>query len=427
MKYSDYKQYFSPVLAKTTDLVATTGSGCHLKDFAGNEYIDFVQGIAVNALGHCHPSVVKAITDQTSKLITASFNLVNYPSTLEFAKRLATLTPAPLNTIFFSNSGAEANDGAIKLARAYSKRTGVVAFRGSFHGRTMGASSITGSNAKYRKYIEPAMGGVYFVPYPTKKQCPVGYDEDNRTDYCLNEIKNLFRYIVCPDTVASIIVEPVLGEGGYVVPQKRFLQGLRNICDEHDILLIFDEIQCGYGRTGKMFAAQYFDVTPDIMTLGKAIAGGFPMSAIISSSKVMNEWKPGMHGTTFGGHPIGASAALAVLDEFEKVNILDNVVAMGSYLEKCLRKLQAKYPIISDVRGVGLMQAIEFTHADGRPGGDIYSEVRQYTQKHGLLLLGCGLDGDGIRFASPLNVTKAVIDDALKILENALKSTMHLF
>lgn len=375
MKFEDYQPYLSPALAKATDLIVESGQGCYLTDSHGDRYLDFVQGIAVNALGHCHPKIVAAITEQATQLINASFNFVSYPATLKLAKRLAEVTPGRLNSVFFSNGGAEAVDGALKLARAYTKRPAIIAFQGSFHGRTFGALSVTGSNAKYRRYYEGLVSSVYFAAYPSKDLCPKGFSESERTAFCLNELDHLFQNLIAPDQVAAIIMEPVQGEGGYVVPAKAFVQGIRSRCDQYGILLIMDEIQSGYGRTGKMFASEHFDVVPDIMTVGKAIAGGLPMSAVVSTPEIMAEWHPGMHGTTFGGHPVCAAAALAVLDEFDAANVLDHVNWAGSYLKEQLKALQRKYSCISDVRGLGLMLAIEFLHPDGTPAGDILEKV----------------------------------------------------
>lgn len=421
MKFEDYKEYFSPVLAKNTEIIAQSAKGSYLTDVNGVKYLDFVQGIAVNALGHCYPGVVKAITEQTSKLINASFNMVNFPTTLELGKQIAQIAPGNLSSIFFSNGGAEATDGALKLARVYTKRPAIIAFKGSFHGRTIGATTVTASNSKYRKYCEPLMGACYFTPYPSKDLCPQGFDKKQRTDYCLKELQNLFDYLVAPETVAAILMEPVQGEGGYVVPSKEFVQAVREICNEHGILLIFDEIQAGYGRTGKMFAGQNFDVVPDIMTMGKAIAGGMPMSAIISTPEIMEEWHAGMHGTTFGGNPVAAAAGLAVLEAFRKDRILENCNRMGTYLKEKLLELEKKYPVISDVRGLGLMLAIELRNADGTPAGDKLSKLRASCFENHMLTLSCGVHGNCMRFASPLNVTSAELDEGLAILETGLK------
>lgn len=420
MKLEDYKPYLSPALAKATDLIVESGEGCYLIDSHGDRYLDFVQGIAVNALGHCHPKIVAAITAQVKKLIHASFNLVSYPSTLALAKRLAEVTPGRLNSVFFSNGGAEAVDGALKLARAYTRRPAIIAFQGSFHGRTFGALSVTGSNAKYRKYEEPMVGSVYFTPYPSTDLCPAGFSDAERAAFCLKELDHLFQYLIAPDQVAAMIMEPVQGEGGYVVPPKSFVQGVRERCDRYGILLIMDEIQSGYGRTGKMFASEHFDVVPDILTVGKAIAGGLPMSAVVSTPEIMAAWHPGMHGTTFGGQPVCAAAALAVLDEFKQSQLLDHVTRTGAYLRDQLEELQKKYSCISDVRGLGLMLAIEFTHPDGTPGGDILKKVQEGCLKNKLLTLSCGVHNNGMRFATPLNVTNEEIDQGIAIIDRVL-------
>lgn len=418
--FNDYKQYLSPALSKATDLVMVKGEGCYLTDVNGEKYLDFVQGIAVNALGHCHPAIVEAIKRQAENLIDASFNMVNFESTLTLAKRISEITPGNLNSIFFSNGGAEATDGAIKLAKAYTKRPAIISFLGSFHGRTIGASTITASNSKYRKYYEPLMGGVYFAPYPGRDLCPAGFDEEQRAEYCLEELKKLFQYVIAPDTVAGIYMEPIQGEGGYVVPPDSFLRGVRKLCDQYGILLIFDEIQSGYGRTGKMFASMYSGVVPDIMTVGKAIAGGLPMSAVISTEEIMKEWHAGMHGTTFGGNPVCAAAANAVLDQFEDGTLIDNVNTMGAYLMERLRELQKKHPIIYDVRGRGLMVAVEYSHTDGTPAPEIWTQVKEKCLEMKMLTLNCGVNGNGMRFATPLNVTKQELDQGLSVLDQAL-------
>lgn len=427
MKFEEYKPYLSPALAKSTDLIVERGSGIYLTDQNGDRYIDFVQGIAVNAFGHCYPPIVDAIKKQTEKLINASFNLVNFPSTLELAKRIAAIAPGDLSSLFFSNGGAEANDGAMKLARAYTKRPAIIACTGSFHGRTIGCTSVTASNAAYRRSYEPLMGGVYFFPYPTRDLCPAGLDAKARAAFSLEQLDNLLKYIVAPDQVAGILVEPVQGEGGYVVPDPSFLQGIRERCTKYGILMICDEIQSGYGRTGKMFASENFGIVPDIQTMGKAIAGGMPMSAVISTPEIMAEWKAGMHGTTFGGNPVAAAAGLAVLDAFEQENILENVNIQGEYLRGRLSELQKVYPIIFDVRGIGLMDAVEFRHRDGTPGPDIFDAVRSTCLQNKMLILGCGVNHCGMRFATPLNITRQQLDEGLAVFETALKEAQKLY
>lgn len=422
MKYEDYKQYFNPVLSKATDLVAVKGRGCYVWDNKGDKYLDFVQGIAVNAMGHCFPPIVDAIKAQTENLIDAAFNLVNYESTLELAKRLTSIAPEGLTQVFFSNGGAEATDAALKMAMSYSGRSAGIAFMGSFHGRTCGATSITGSNSKYRRHYEGLMGNVYFAPYPGRDLCPPEIPADKRGEYSLFELNKLLRYIVSPEDVAYIYMEPVMGEGGYVVPPKDFMQEVRKICDKYGILLIYDEVQAGYGRTGKMWASQNFDVIPDIMTVGKAIAGGLPMSAVLTRPDIAAKWPTGTHGTTFGGNPVAAAAACVVLDQFEDGTLLKNVNEMGAYLQEKLRAVQAKHPIIYDVRGIGLMVAIEFAYEDGTPAPEIWSKVKEECLKRHLLTLNCGVHYNGMRFATPLNVKKEEIDEGVKIIEDSLET-----
>lgn len=260
------------------------------------------------------------------------------------------------------------------------------------------------------------------MPYPGKDLCPAGMTEEERTDYALFELNKLLKYVVYPEDVACIYMEPVMGEGGYVVPSRKFIQSVREICDKHGILLIFDEIQCGYGRTGKMWASQNFDVVPDIMTVGKAIAGGLPMSAVISTPEIMDKWPVGTHGTTFGGNPCAAAAGCAVLKEFEDGTLIENINKMGAYLKEKLFALKEKYPCISDVRGIGLMVAIEFSHEDGSPAPDIWAKVKKGCLERHMLTLNCGVNGNGMRFATPLNVKKEEIDEGLSILEASIQA-----
>ena len=420
MKFEDYKQYLSPALAKSTDLVIDHGEGAYMWDVNGDKYLDFVSGIAVNALGHGNKAVQDAIKAQVDKLINGSFNMVNFPSTLRLAERISEIAPGELGCTLFANGGAEATDASLKLVRAYTKRPCIIAFTGSFHGRTMGAMSVTGSNSKYRHTYQPGVPGIYFAPYPQKDLCPAGFDEEQRSAYCLGEIDKLFSYLVAPDEVAGIIMEPVQGEGGYFVPPKSFVEGVRERCDKYGILLIFDEIQSGWGRTGKMFASENFGVVPDVMNCGKAIAGGMPMSATISTEEIMSKWLPGMHGGTFGGNPVCAAAANAVLDEFERQHILENVNAMGDYLGGKLVEMQAKHPVVGDARGIGLMRAIEFDHEDGTPAPELWTAVKAKALEHHMITLNCGVHGNGMRFATPLNVTADVIDEGIGILEQSM-------
>ncbi len=420
LNVADYQSFLSPALAKSTEVIAERGEGSYLWDTSGRRYLDWVQGIAVNALGHAHPRVVAAVREQVGKLLTASYNMVYYENTLEWAKRIAEIAPGNLGTTFFSNGGAEAVDGAIKLARAATGRPGIIAFKGSFHGRTIGATSVTASNAKYRLGYDPLVGGVDFTTYPAAGQAPAGLSEDELADYALAQLDDLLAYVRAPQTVAAILMEPIQGEGGYVVPPASFVQRIRELCDRHGMLLIFDEIQSGFGRTGKYFASENFDVVPDIMTIGKAMAGGLPASGVVSTPEIMATWGPGRHGGTFGGNPVVAAAGLAVLDEFAEADVLGNVNTVGDYLAGRLAQLVEQFPIVTDSRGAGLMRAIELNHLDGRPGGDLLEAVRAQCLANGLLTLSCGVKANGLRFATPLNTTTELIDEGLDILTSAL-------
>jgi 4-aminobutyrate aminotransferase len=417
---ADYQSYLSPALAKSTDIVLERGEGAYVWDTSGRRYLDWVQGIAVNALGHCHPRVVAAIQEQVGKLLTASFNMVYYETTMEWARRIAEVAPGELGSTFFSNGGAEAVDGAIKLARAHTGRPGIIAFKGSFHGRTIGATSVTASNSKYRLGYDPLVGGIDFTSYPAAGQAPAGLSEEELSDYALGQLEDLFAYVRAPQSVAAILMEPVQGEGGYIVPPASYVRRVRELCDQHGILLIFDEIQSGFGRTGTFFASENFDVVPDIMTIGKAMAGGLPASGVVSTPAIMASWGPGRHGGTFGGNPVVAAAGLALLDEFAEAGIVAGVSDLGDHLAARLDELAKRFPIITDSRGLGLMRAIEINHLDGRPGGDLLEAVRRKCLDDGLFTLACGVRGNGLRFATPLNTSTEVLDEGLEILTGAL-------
>lgn len=419
--FAQNERYLSPVLTRATDIVAVSGQGSYLTAADGRRYVDWVQGIAVNALGHCHPRVVRAVTEQATRLLTASFNLVGYEPTGELARRIAEIAPGDLESTFFSNSGAEAVDAAVKLARAATGRPAIIAFTGSFHGRTIGATSVTGSSARYRSPYEPLAGGVYFSRFPAQAQCPPGMDEHERSELALGDLRRLFDHVVEPSSVAAVIMEPVQGEGGYVVPPREFVRALRTLCDEHGILLVLDEIQSGYGRTGTMFASEHFDVAPDVMTIGKAMAGGLPMSAVVAAPELMERWRIGTHGSTFGGNPVAAAAGLAVLDVFAEDDVLANCRAQGAYVRARLEEIASETAIVSQVRGLGLMLALELSGADGTGGPDLVRRVRTDCRDNGLLALACGVHHEVLRLAMPLNVTTDVVDEGLAILQAALK------
>lgn len=412
----------APTLARYTSLVVERGQGSCLYTSEGQRYLDFASGIATNNVGHCHPKVVNAAIEQTKKLIHASASVVHYELHGRLAEKLAEITPDGIDMCFFANSGAEAVEGAVKLARYVSGRPIVISFIGGFHGRTYGAVSLTSSKAHYRAGYQPLMPSFYAAPYPYCYRCPLGHKRESCSIDCLSYLSHMLGTITPASDVAAVLIEPVLGEGGYVVPPKEFLLGLRELCDQHGILLIVDEVQSGFGRTGRMFAVEHFDVTPDIMCLAKGIASGFPLSAVVASSQLMRAWPAGVHGSTFGGNPVALAAALASISVIQGEGLLENAERMGSLVTNRMRQLQDQYPVIGDIRGRGLMIGVEFVNEDGSPNNDADARVREVCLENGLILISCGTGDNVIRIIPPLNVSEAEVGEALEIIERALQA-----
>lgn len=409
-----------PVAGRATKLGVVKGKGSYLYTEDGKKVLDFASGVAVCNLGHNNEAVVKAAKEQIDKLIHGGHNVVYYESYVRLAEKLAELTGN--NTmVYFSNSGAEANEGAIKLAKYTTKRPAIISFKGSFHGRTLATASITGSSSAYRKNYEALLPSVYFAEYPYCFRCPYKQDKETCSMECIKQFDDMFKKLIDPYSVAAIIMEPIQGEGGYIVPPKRFLKAVRDICDKYGICLIFDEVQCGFGRTGKLFAHEHFGVEPDIFTCAKAIASGFPLSAVIGKKELMEKWPAGAHGGTFGGNPVSCAVSLATIEEMEN-GALENGNKMGKYLKDKLLKLKDKYDVIGDIRGIGLMIGVEFCKENNEPYGEIVTEIRQFAVENGLILLGCGTDHNVLRFIAPLTVSKEEIDTAVSIVDKAINN-----
>ena len=370
--YERCQKVMPAVANRATTLGVVDGEGCYVITEDGRKVLDFASGVAVNNLGFKNPEVVQAIREQLDTMIHVGHNVVYNESYVKLAEKLVELTGGDTK-VYFSNSGAEANDGAMKLAKYVTKRPGIIAFRNSFHGRTIGSLSITGSNSGYRKYYEPLMPALYWADYND-----------------LEQFDAIFEKLIAPECVAAIIVEPVQGEGGYVVPKPEFLKGLRKICDDHGIMLIFDEVQTGIGRTGELYAYQTFGVKPDILTSAKALGGGVPLSAIIAKKEIMDQWPAGAHGGTFGGNPLACAAGLKTLEIIERDHLLDNCKKQGAYFLDKLKELQAKYPArIKEVRGVGLMVAMELCDEAGKPDAKLTAAIKAGALEKDLLLLTC--------------------------------------
>ncbi|MDV2582179.1 aspartate aminotransferase family protein [Alkalibacillus haloalkaliphilus] len=411
------EQVTPPIAQRATKLGVTKAEGSYVYTEDGEKYLDFASGVAVMNVGHNHPKVIEAAKNQMDDMIHAGHNVVYYPSYVELAEKLNELNGGD-KMVYFSNSGAEVNEGAIKLAKKVTKRPAVISFKRGFHGRTLAATSITASNASYREDYEGLMPSVYYADYPYAYKS--GLTEEEEVERCLNQLEEVFKFQVAPSSVATIVLEPVQGEGGYIVPPKQFLQKLREICDEHGILLTFDEIQTGFGRTGKMFAYEHFGVEPDILTLAKGIASGFPLSALIAPKKIMEQWPAGTHGGTYGGNPISCAASLASIEILENEG-LKNAQELGQYFKDQLLQLKEKYSTVGDVRGIGLMLAVELVKEDGSPNAELLGKLRNEAQEQGVILLGCGTDKNVIRFIPPTTVTKDEIDRVLTVVEEGLK------
>ena len=414
--------HLAPVWFKLTDLEVVSGEGCWVTTTSGDRYLDFTSGIAVTSTGHCHPTVVAAIQEQAAKFIHAQVNCYTHTGLGKLGATLAELTPEGIDTFFFANSGAEATEGAVKLAKQATGRQNVIVFSGSFHGRTHLAMAMTTSKTSYRAGHSPLPSGVFVAPFPTS----VGLGtQEERIDQCLWGLKHLLLSQTAPGETAAIILEPVLGEGGYEPAPKRFLEGIMEICREHGILFIADEVQCGFGRTGSFFAVEQSGIVPDILVMAKGIASGFPISAIGSTSEIMAKWPTGSHGGTYGGNPIGCAAALATIDVMRAPGFMENVVARGEQLRAGLSKIAVEHPVICDVRGPGLMVAAEFRDPEnGSPDGARVAAVLAHCRDEAnLLLMNAGTYGNVIRFMPPLVVTEAEMEMALTAVGKAVAAT----
>ncbi|MDY7075289.1 MAG: aminotransferase class III-fold pyridoxal phosphate-dependent enzyme [Chloroflexota bacterium] len=408
----------SPVWPRYTPIVAERAEGAYIYDRDGTCYLDFTCGIGVTNTGHCHPQVVRAVREQAAKLLHGQVNIVFHSPLLELVEELRMTVPEELDCFFFSNSGAEAVEGAVKLARHATGRPNVVVFQGSFHGRTALTMALTTSKTIYRAGYQPLPAGVFVAPYPYAYR--YGWSAEETEQFCLRELEFLLKTQTAPSETAAILVEPVLGEGGYVVPPPGFLRGLRSICDEHGILLIADEIQSGFGRTGEWFAVEHFGVVPDVMIMAKGLASGLPLSGIAARRGLMERWAPGSHGGTYGGNAVACAAAIATIRVIREEGLLKNAQQSGTWLMEQLRALQVEFPVIGDVRGLGLMIGAELAAPNGSPATDLAKAVGKGCLERHLLLLTCGSWGNTIRWIPPLTVTQEQMEEALIAFKGAL-------
>lgn len=420
-------QFVCPSNARAFDIVTSRASGTYLWDVNGDRYLDLTMGIAVNNVGHCHPAVVDATRKQIETLIHCSA-VTSHERIIELSEKIASLAPGDLNCVFLNNSGGEAIDAAIKFARYVTGRPNIVNYTGSFHGRTLLGTALTTSKIHYREGYEPFPAGIFSVPYPFCYRCPVNKTPGSCNLECFDPFEKAFKHWVKPESVAAVIMEPILGEGGYVVPgdgykgEKGYMQGLREFCDKHGILLILDEVQTGFGRTGKWFACQHFGIVPDALVLAKGIASGFPMAAVVSRRELMAKWTPGRHGSTYGGNPVACAASLASIKVIEDEQLLENAQRMGERMRTRLAALKERFSFIGDVRGLGLMIGVELIDKEGRPDGSRLSRLVSECFKRKLLLLDCGSYDQVIRFLPPLNISAEEVDEGLAIFEEGLEA-----
>ena len=405
-------------------IVASSGEGVWLHAADGRTFLDFTSGIGVTGTGHCHPRVVAAIQEQASRLIHGQLNIVYHEPAIRLTQALAEIVPEGLDTFFFANSGAEIVEGAVKLVKQATRRPNIIVFSGSFHGRTHLAMSMTTSRTIYRARYQPLVPGVFVAPYPYAFR--FGWDADTTTDFCLDQLRHLLKSQTAPEETAAIFLEPVLGEGGYVVPPKRFVQELRALCDEQDILLVADEIQSGFGRTGRWFCMEHFGVAPDVICMAKGMASGMPISCLAARRELFDAQVPGSHGGTYGGNPIACAAAYATIETIRDEGLLENAAAMGARLIGGLTEIAEEFPAIGEVRGLGLMIGTEMVTDDGKPNPGLASAVTRNAFESGLLLLTCGTYGNVIRWIPPLVAREEDIDHALDVFRSALR-TAHAY
>lgn len=407
----------------TVKTFAEKGEGALLTDVDGNTFIDFAGAIGTLNVGHCPPAVVKALHEQIDRYLHPCFHVMMYEPYIELAETLNRITPGSHDKkTFFLNSGAEAVENAVKIARKYTGRKGIISFERGFHGRTYMAMSLTSKVRPYKYQFGPFAPETYKWPFPAYSQESAMLPEE-LDDYLLKKFNAFFLSEVPPDEIAAVIMEPVQGEGGFIIPSKAFVQGVKRICEQHGILFIADEIQTGFGRTGKMFAMEHFDVVPDLMTMSKSIAAGLPISAVTGRAEIMDSAATGEIGGTYGGSPLGCIAAIEVVKMIEEQMLLDKANAFGAKFQERFGELAERFGVIGDVRSLGAMCAIEFFDGDGKPNPLLVQEILKKAHQRGLILMSAGLYGNVIRLLAPLVITDDQIEEGFRVLEAAIEES----
>lgn len=412
----------SPVLNQATPVVVDHARGSWIYGTDGREYLDFTTGIGVTSTGHCHPEVVAAAQEQVGKIIHAQYTTVMHKPLLELTDKLGEVLPEGLDSVFYANSGSEAVEASIRLARMATGRPNIVVFQGGFHGRTVAAASLTTAGTKFSAGFAPLMAGVHMSAFPYAYR--YGWDEPTAVEFALKELDYLLQTRTAPSDTAAFLIEPALGDGGYIPTPPAFLEGLRERADRHGIVLIFDEVQAGVGRTGKFWGHQHSSARPDVLITAKGIASGFPISAIAASTELMSKAWPGSQGGTYGGNAVSAAAGVATLGVVEKEGLVENSRVRGEQLQAGLKQIQQRFPVIGDVRGLGLMQGIEFTAPDGSPDAANAAAVQQATTEQDLLSLTCGPAGNVVRLIPALVVSEEEIALGLQRFEAAVEAVV---
>ncbi|MGI5838440.1 MAG: 4-aminobutyrate--2-oxoglutarate transaminase [bacterium] len=411
--------------ANATPIFPRRGSGAVLEDVDGNSYLDFAGGIGVLNVGYSHPAVLAAVQEQMESYLHTCFAVLPYEPYIELAERIGALLPGFADPkVLFLNSGAEAVENAVKIARAYTRRPAVIAFENAFHGRTLLTMSLTAKVNPYKYNFGPFAPEIYRLPYPYCYRCPFGLRSGDCGLHCLEYIEEAMATHVAPEDVAAMIVETVIGEGGFIVPPPEFIPGLKRICEKHGILYVADEIQSGYGRTGKMFAYEHYGIVPDLVTMAKSIAAGMPLSAVAGKAEIMDTPIAGGLGGTYSGNPVACAAGIAVLDILAKEDLLHRAAVLGQYARERFRAMQAKYPLIGDVRGLGAMMAIELVQDRTAkvPATEATKQVMQYCYEQGVILVKAGMHDNIVRLLVPLVITDAQMAAGMDVIEAALAS-----
>lgn len=412
----------SPLLKQATPVVVDHALGSWIYATDGEKYLDFTTGIGVTSTGHCHPHVVAAAREQVGSIIHAQYTTVMHRPLLQLTEKLGDVLPEKLDSVFYANSGSEAVEATIRLARMATGRPNIIAFQGGFHGRTVAAASLTTAGSKFRSGYSPLMGGVHIAPFPDAVR--YGWNEADAVRFALQELDLLLQTVSHVDDTAAFIIEPALGDGGYLPTPDAFLEGLRERADKHGILLILDEVQAGVGRTGRFWGHQWSGITPDIMTFAKGIASGFPISGIAASTETMAKGWPGSQGGTYGGNAVAAAAAIATLEVIEREGLVENAARRGTQLTQRLEGMRSRTGYIADVRGNGLMIGVEFTDADNAPRPDLATAVQQRAIDEGLLLLTCGTRANVLRVIPALNVSAEEIEMGAQALDRTFAAVL---